>query len=55
MSVVDAKKDSADDICLGLEGCVRPKLFSGRVMEFMVVEDMEEHTDDGWDGAIVQG
>ena len=60
VSVEEAKNDSADEICLGLdelmlEGCVRPKLFSGRERELRAGEDMGEHTEDGWEGAMLQG
>ena len=56
----EARSESADEICRGLdmlilEGCVRPKLFSGRDRELRAEDDMGEHTEDGWEGAMVQG
>ena len=55
VNVEVAKNDSADEICLWLEGCVRPRPLSGRVMELREERDMVEHTGDGWEGAMVEG
>ena len=63
VNVVEARMESADDIWRGLDtialmlfdACERPRLFSASDMVLRVEGDMVEHTEDGWEGAMVQG
>jgi hypothetical protein len=64
VNVEEARMESADDIWRGLpdtialmlfDACERPRLFSASDMVLRVEGDMVEHTEDGWEWAMVQG
>ena len=63
VNVEEARMESADDIWRGLDtieltlfdACERLRLFSASDMVLRVEGDMVEHTEDGREGAMVQG